>query len=212
MNETKSFLALALSKAQGAIQNAKKDGANPAFKREGKTSLYATLASIWDACRSQLSENEIAVIQKPCMQDGVLGINTLLIHVSGEREEGFLPLSVGLSATAQQVGSAMTYARRYSLAAMVGVAPDDDDDGNKAQEAPPLVAKKSEPLKKVEKPLAERAASFLTSIEVCENQEELTKNITKGEALMGLLLSSLPAKHKEIERRISEQKEALSAA
>lgn len=125
-------LALALAKAQGKIVNASLDGQNPAFKRDGKIAKHATLASVWDACRAALSENELAVIQSPEILEGGLVLHTTILHSSGEKVTGSLPLSVASNATAQQVGSAITYARRYSLAAMVGVAPDDDDDDGNA--------------------------------------------------------------------------------
>ncbi len=126
MTEQKNQLALALSKAQGMIKGAVKDSTNPHFK-----SKYADLASVWDACREALSQNELAVMQVPEMQGGVIGIRTKLIHSSGEYEEGFFPLAVPVTAKAQEMGSAMTYLRRYALSAMVGVAPEDDD-GNGA--------------------------------------------------------------------------------
>jgi hypothetical protein len=126
MADTGSKLALALSKAQGMMKAAKKDMDNPFFK-----SKYADLASVWDACREALSQNEIAVMQVPELQGTVIGIRTKLIHSSGEYEEGFFPLAVPVTAKAQEMGSAMTYLRRYALSAMVGVAPEDDD-GNGA--------------------------------------------------------------------------------
>lgn len=123
-------IGLALAKAQGEMKGAAKDSTNPHFK-----SKYAGLSSIWDACREQLHKNEIAVVQSPEIADGKMVLRTMLIHSSGETIEGFLPIQVAANATSQQVGSAITYARRYSLASMVGVAPaEDDDDGNAASE------------------------------------------------------------------------------
>lgn len=129
-NIIKSYLALALSKAQGEMESAKKDQVNPFFK-----SKYADLASVWQACRAALSKNEIAVIQKPALRDGIAGIITKIIHSSGEFEEEFFPLSAAITAKAQDMGSAMKYLRRYALEAFVGVAAEDDD-GNDAQNAP----------------------------------------------------------------------------
>lgn len=127
-------IATALAKAQGEIKNASKDAANEAFKREGKASKYATLAAIWDACRPALSKHEIAVVQVPRITENGMIIHTMLMHSSGERLTGDFPIAVPATATPQQIGSAVTYARKYSLASMVGVAPDDDDDGNAATE------------------------------------------------------------------------------
>lgn len=125
-----SKLALALSRAQGEMKAAKKDQSNPFFK-----SNYADLSSVWEACREALSNNEIAVFQIPELQDGIAGIRTKIQHSSGEYEEGFFPLAVAVTAKAQEMGSAMTYLRRYALSAMVGIAPEDDD-GNEAQKFP----------------------------------------------------------------------------
>lgn len=121
-------LAAALAKAQAAMPNASKDATNPHFK-----SRYADLASIWDACRKPLTENGLAVIQAPVSAEpGYVGLTTTLLHSSGEwiSETVGAPLTQN---TAQSVGSALTYLRRYALAAMVGVAPDDDD-GNPASQ------------------------------------------------------------------------------
>lgn len=116
-------LAKALAKAQGAMQGAKKDALNPHFK-----SKYADLASTWDACRKALSENGLCVVQtnRPMGREGVSVITTLIHSESGEWMSGelFVPVS---KQDAQGFGSALTYGRRYALAAMVGVAAEDDD-------------------------------------------------------------------------------------
>ena len=127
-SETLGKLALALSKAQGEMVNAAKDKDNPFFK-----STYADLASVWDACRGPLSKNELAVTQTAEYVDGKYVLSTLLIHSSGEFMESTLPLNP-VKNDAQGLGSAITYMRRFSLAALVGVAPADaeDDDGESA--------------------------------------------------------------------------------
>jgi hypothetical protein len=119
-------LAAALATAQGEIEGAKKDTENPFFK-----SKYADLASIWEACRAALAANGLAVVQNPYLagiddSGATVGVTTLLMHGSGQWLEGELVLPVS-KGDAQGFGSAITYARRYALAAMVGVAPADDD-------------------------------------------------------------------------------------
>lgn len=122
-----SALARALAKAQAVMQSASKDKTNPAFR-----SRYADLASVWDACREALTTNGLAVAQLVTSADkSSVTVETRLLHESGESLSSILTLPVE-KATAQGVGSAITYARRYGLSAMVGVAPDDDDDGNEA--------------------------------------------------------------------------------
>lgn len=126
MSETIASLAGALSKAQAKIEGAKKDSNNPHFK-----SKYADLASVWDACREALTSEGLSIAQMPgACASGQMEMTTMLMHSSGEwiRETLTIPLQ---KVDAQGYGSATTYARRYSLAAMVGVAPDDDD-GNAA--------------------------------------------------------------------------------
>lgn len=114
-------LATALAKAQARIANAAKDGENPHFR-----SSYATLASVWDACRAPLGENGLSVIQ--AMSDSERGfvLVTTLAHSSGQWMVSRYPV-LPTKNDPQGLGSALTYARRYSLAAMVGVSPSDDD-------------------------------------------------------------------------------------
>lgn len=124
-------LAEALSKAQGAIKNALKDSANPFFK-----SKYADLASVWEACRKELSENGLSVVQVPETAEGRISIKTILMHSSGEWITGDLAM-LPVKDDPQGVGSCITYARRYALSAFVGIAPEDDD-GNAASGKPAL--------------------------------------------------------------------------
>jgi hypothetical protein len=119
-------LAAALAKAQGAIKGAVKDSTNPHFR-----SSDADLASVWEACRSALTENSLAVVQTPHTDEaGNCHVVTMMIHASGQwiRDTFSLPPT---KADPQGYGSAITYMRRYALAAIVGVAPEDDD-GNAA--------------------------------------------------------------------------------
>lgn len=124
MNQSESIakIAAALAKAQGSIKSAPKDSKNPHFN-----SKYADLASVVDACKEQLSLNEIAVVQAPSAEGNVVKMATTLLHSSGEWLESALLSVQARDAGPQAVGSCITYLRRYQLASMVGVAPDDDD-------------------------------------------------------------------------------------
>jgi hypothetical protein len=119
-------LATALAKAQAKIEGATKDKTNPHFR-----SSYADLASVWDACRSALTSNGLSVSQTAgASEDGRVRVTTILMHSSGQ----WLCDDLGMKPVKddpQGVGSCITYARRYALAAIVGVAPEDDD-GNAA--------------------------------------------------------------------------------
>ncbi|WP_278937125.1 ERF family protein [Phascolarctobacterium faecium] len=120
-------LAAALAKAQGQLEGAKKSSSNPFFK-----SKYADLAECWNTCREALTANEISVIQMPeeINENGRLNITTMLAHSSGQYISSTLTMTV-TKLDPQAIGSAITYGRRYALAAMVGLA-QEDDDGEKA--------------------------------------------------------------------------------
>lgn len=122
-------LAAALSKAQAKIVGAEKSSANPFFK-----SKYADLASVWDACRKQLSENGLSVIQTNGNSEDRVTVTTLLVHSSGQWVRGTCSAKPAKD-DAQGIGSVITYLRRYGLAAIAGVAPEDDD-GNAASAKP----------------------------------------------------------------------------
>lgn len=123
MNQSESIAALAaaLSKAQANITGALKDSSNPFFK-----SKYADLAACWDACRKQLSENGLAVIQTIEVGEGRAILVTTLAHSSGEWIKSYCPI-LTKDDSPQGQGSGITYARRYALAAIVGLAQIDDD-------------------------------------------------------------------------------------
>lgn len=116
-------LSAALAKAQGQIEGAKKSSSNPFFK-----SKYADLAECWNTCREALTANEISVIQMPeeINENGRLNITTMLAHSSGQYISSTLTMTV-TKLDPQAIGSAITYGRRYALAAMVGLAQEDDD-------------------------------------------------------------------------------------
>jgi len=126
-SENINELGAALAKAQAVITGAKQDKANPYFK-----SRYADLSSVWDACRKALTDQGLSVVQTTQYNEqNLLVLMTTLVHSSGQWIKGQMPV-LTTKQDAQSMGSALTYARRYALAAIAGVAPDDDDDGNQA--------------------------------------------------------------------------------
>jgi hypothetical protein len=141
-------LAAALSKVQSQLKSAAKDSANPFFK-----SKYADLGSVWDACREALGANEFAVSQSAgSTPEGGISITTILMHSSGEwvgSEVAVKPTKAG----PQEAGSILSYLRRYSLAALVGVVAEDDDgeaaEGRGAERGKPA-AKGRKPAPQVE--------------------------------------------------------------
>lgn len=120
-------LAKALTAVQASLTPARRDSTNPYYN-----STYADLSSVWESCREILAKNGLCVIQGNSVgAANTLIVETILIHESGQwvQSELCLPLS---KADPQGVGSAMTYGRRYGLAAIVGIVADADDDGNAA--------------------------------------------------------------------------------
>lgn len=113
----------ALVKAQSQIRGAVKDSVNPHFKNR-----YADLGSVWDACRDALHKNGLAVIQLSDVDSsGAPVLLTRIIHESGQHIEGRYPLVCKDPNDPQKLGSATTYARRYALAAAIGIIQEDDD-------------------------------------------------------------------------------------
>jgi hypothetical protein len=131
-SDTLDAIGPALAKAQGAIEPALKDRTNPAFR-----SKYADLTSVWMAARDACSSNGIAVLQEVLGAEDGIAVVTRLQHASGQWiEMGPTPIPVNKK-DAQGTGSAITYGKRYALAAALGVVAEDDDDGNAAATARP---------------------------------------------------------------------------
>ena len=155
MNKSESIkeLAVALSKMQSEIRGYKEDSNNPFFK-----SKYGDLTSVWAAIRESLTKNNLSVVQTMGMSDkeGYVIVETMLLHSSGEYITGRLELKPDKPGP-QAIGSAVTYGRRYSLAAITGIAPEDDDaegatdrkQNKKKTTAKPKETKPKDPLKKI---------------------------------------------------------------
>lgn len=152
----------ALVAAQMEMGPALKQSANPAFK-----SRYADLANVMDACLPALNRNGIAVYQPYVEIDGQRAVKTVLAHESGETLETIVPLIVGKN-DMQGLGSAMTYARRYGLMGMAGIAPEDDD-GNAASKSAPTGTVSADQLAELEALITETAsdaAAFAKALRV----------------------------------------------
>ena len=120
-SEELNELAKALSIVQSKLEGARQDSTNPFYK-----SSYADLSSVWNACRKPLTDNGLSVVQTCDDTEEKLVVETVLLHSSGQWISGRLQLNP-VKNDPQGIGSAITYARRYMLAAMVGISPEDDD-------------------------------------------------------------------------------------
>ena len=124
-SESIANLVKALSTLQGELKDADKNALNPHFK-----SKYADLSEVLGNLRPLLAKNQLALSQFPSFENGIVSVTSLLAHASGE----WIESTASAPATKQDVqgvGSAITYLKRYSAAAIVGMASaDQDDDGN----------------------------------------------------------------------------------
>lgn len=128
MSESISNLAIALSKFQGEVKNPANTATNPHFK-----SKYAPLNEILNVVRPILAKYELAVLQFPSGDGENIIITSILTHSSGEWVEACPLVLKADKATAQGAGSAITYGRRYSISALLGISSEDDDDANHAE-------------------------------------------------------------------------------
>lgn len=130
MNKSESIadLAKALSKAQGEMSGAAKASNNPFFK-----SKYADLSEVIKAIKEPFATNGLSYVQFPIEDQGRIGIETILMHESGEFLSNSFTVNLNKQ-DAQGAGSAITYCRRYGLQAVAGI-PSEDDDGNSASKS-----------------------------------------------------------------------------
>lgn len=142
-SETLAKLSEALSKAQGAMRPAVRDHTNPFFKTK-----YADLASVWESIRKPLSDNNLAITQAITETTPTsITIETRLLHASGEYITSVMSMPTG-KGDIQALGSAISYGRRYSLSALIGVVSDDEDDGEAAKGTPQKGAPTAKPAPK----------------------------------------------------------------
>lgn len=126
-SESIKHLALALNKAQAEMGGAKKAENNPFFK-----SKYADLKEVVKAVKEPFANNGLSYTQFPIENNGRIGVETILMHESGEYITNSFTVNLSKQ-DAQGAGSAITYCRRYALQAIAGI-PSEDDDGNAASQ------------------------------------------------------------------------------
>jgi len=180
MSDAVNELFTALAIAQGAVKKAVKDTKNEFFK-----STYADLESVWDVVREPFSTNGLAVIQIPTSDGDKAGVVTIMTHKSGQYISGKLLLKF-VKNDPQGMGSCITYARRYALAAFAGIA-QTDDDGNAASGLPNNMTSKKEP---ASKPATAPAAATPPPVKPAEStatdkrqqlRDKITKHLTEDQ-------------------------------
>ena len=144
MNKSESIqnLSAALSKAQAEMPAIKFDSKNPFLKND-----YASLGAIIAGARPVIAKHGLSVSQLTFGEEGLAGVETVLMHTSGEWISSSISMPVGEEkgkSSAQVAGSIVTYLRRYSLASILGIYSDEDGDGNKPEPARKPVRTKPE--------------------------------------------------------------------
>src|SRR5947207_273230 len=145
-SETIGAIAAALAKAQGELTNPEKlliaTLRSPFPREEGsRTFRYASLASGLDIVRKSLRQHEIATVQTTAIDQasGQIQLTTLLAHASGEWISSDWPVCpISETAAPHRMGAALTYARRYALFALVGIAGEDDLDAPELEPSPAI--------------------------------------------------------------------------
>lgn len=134
MNRSESIikLGLALSKFNSEVSSISKDAKNPFFKSE-----YVTLDKLIIATREILQKNGLSVLQIPLSRDTEIGIQTILLHESGEYIETEPLYMKPIKNDPQTAGSLITYLRRYSYQAVLNLNTGEDDDANKCTHSEP---------------------------------------------------------------------------
>jgi hypothetical protein len=190
-------LAIALSKAQGEMPTVPMNAVNPFLKNK-----YADLAEMIKVATPVLAKNGLAISQQAVSNGEHIGVTTTLIHTSGQWIEDTISLPLGDEkgkSLAQVAGSIITYLRRYSYGAIVGLATDEDTDGN-------------QPSKRHEQPDAPYEAAPLPemSLKLAESEKNAAG------ALYGTLdtetLVHMANTLAKMEKRTEEQERKLTAA
>lgn len=206
-DDTTGSLAAALAAFQAELPSIRKgETATVETKGGGSYSYtYADLADIAAAVHPRLADYGLSFVACPTLDDqGRFGLAYALLHTSGQERAGFYPLPS--NGTPQQVGSAITYARRYVLCAVTGVAPEDDD--GRAAEAAARASVPANPLpgKRIQDALAEAgvpAKAFTNYLgsqgfekwsEVpAEDREAMADGIVNGSLLDDVKLCEVPS-------------------
>ena len=195
-------LAKALAAAQGELEPAEKN-ATAAIGEKGKLSRkYADLTAMIDAVRKVLPKHGLSIAQIVLPTEGVAHVRTMLMHESGQwlASECRMPYdNTGSKNTVQSMGSAITYARRYSLSALVGVVADDDDDGEPPRRNAPEPAPQPKP-ERVNLAALAKALSEVrdgTGFVACYNRHRITEGHPDYEAVKNMF----GKKRREIEAK-----------
>lgn len=186
-----------LAKAQAEIENPTKDAVNPHFR-----SKYATLDAGLNIVRSVLSKHGISITQPTRVEDGVLMLDTRLAY-QGQWIASEYPVCP-FPVKQQEMGSALTYSRRYSLFSLVGIAGEEDDDGNAANATPTQAPKRTKPAPVKETMSADASKlatdAILQTLTLASTPEELRKFAVDNQEVLSKLVDEDRAKVRDAYR------------
>lgn len=172
-SQTITKISAALLTFQGRVEGVGKTADNPAFKKDGKALKYANLQSVRDTAVPELQQVGVVFLQSGgAIVENVMAMPTRLIHAeSGEWIEGTMDIALGKH-DPQGVGSALTYAQRYHLMAMLGLPPIDDD-GEGAMDR--SNSRPAEPPKQLVRESRESEKALRVEVDACANVDELER-------------------------------------
>ena len=179
-SESIKELATALNKFQAECSGAKKDADNPFFG-----SKYANLEAVINCAKSALDNNGLAVSQFPIMDQGYCGVETILMHSSGEWISNTLLLACKKQ-DPQAMGSAITYARRYAYQSVLGI-PSEDDDGEKSMTRNQAPIQQQAPVQATYQKISAAQAQELLNIAGSKNKASV------DQVLNGAKIKDIPA-------------------
>jgi hypothetical protein len=211
-------LAAALSAAQGEFENidkrktAKVKGQTKDGRPFEYTYKYADIADVLAGVLPKLAKHELSIIQPTFVDSGVIFIRTRLMHSSGQWIESDYPVGP-INGDHQKMGGALTYSRRYAICSILGVAAEEDTDGEGAAEQPvPKPKKAPEPGKLNEVESETVLGVMLGALEMCESPDSVR---AWAAANRGAKASLLPVHQEEISRvyrlRLTEVSQPLAA-
>jgi hypothetical protein len=223
-SENTADLAACLAKAQAAMKAATFNKTNPHFKNK-----YADLAAVLDAIRKPLADNGLSVTQTTEIRDGGgFVLVTTLRHASGQWVASEYPLPI--AAKPQELGSALTYARRYSLSAIACIAADEDDDAEGARTSGQTASvPKASPIKpeKIEPPVDPETGEitphpitakdemawgglFVAAIGTARDLAEVDGWLADNAEALSRLESAAPKVHARVMARVEEKQKSFS--
>jgi hypothetical protein len=194
-------LFAAFVKAQAAMGSALKTATNPAFK-----SKYADLGAVIEAVIKPLHDNGFALMQPPHSDGALVEVETILLHESG----GYIRSTLGVRPTKldpQGIGSAITYARRYALQSIAGIAPEDDDGNAASAPGKPAQAPAAPPPGPT---LTQRADRLEATLKAVKTADELRKAYSLASGLCADLDGKDPERLAEIEKLYAARFDALT--